>query len=697
MDAPTAACACLFEAIVRSHDDAMFSITPQGLVSSWNPAAAQLFGLAQAQALGQPLHHLLPQYCGAVAGDAPHGGGLSAQGFVRDRDGRLLPVLVTRSSIRDPALGALGWLLTVHPLQRTLAAGGGSATRVHQMMNVYESLVECSDDAIITKTLNGVVTSWNPGAQRVFGYSAAEMIGESVTKLIPDERLHEEEMILQRIAMGQRVEHFETVRLHKDGGRVDVSVTISPLRDANGRVVGASKIARDIGERIHAAQAIWRQAHHDALTGLPNRKAFGDHLQRAIDGAEHAAAQLAVLYVDLDHFKAVNDSLGHAAGDELLVAVAQRMRSALRGSDLLARLGGDEFTVLLPGLEQPGDALTVAAKLHRALQPPFEHAEHPIHASASIGIALYPRDGRDAMLLLRHADLAMYEAKRSGRNRSVGYEAAMDQRARGRMLLAGDLRRALQQGELFLLYQPVVRNVDRAPVKFEALARWRHPRLGIIGPDRFIPLAEESGLILELGDWVFRCAAAQARRWREQCAEPPQVSFNVSPLQLSSDADPTAQWPAHLQAIGLPASCMVVEVTETVILDDSPRIAARLGELRRQGLQVAVDDFGTGQSNLASLSRIDVDYLKIDQSLIRKLPADERKLAICEAVVAMAHRLGIQVIAEGIETEEEQRKVQEIDCDFAQGYLYAQPLPEGDATRWLFDATTRWRAAPPAR
>ncbi len=683
---------CLFEAIVNGHEDAILTITPQGMVSSWNPAAERLFGYPASEALGLPLDQLLRPLGGETfpAGEA-ESQTLSAQRLLRNRHGALLSVLLTRSPIDDPRLGHAATLLTAHALHHTLPAGA-APPRARQV-NVYESLVESSDDAIVTKTLSGIVTSWNPGAQRLFGYSAAEMIGESVTKLFPPERAQEEELILQRIAAGERVDHFETERLHKDGHRLHVSVTISPLRDAAGRVVGASKIARDIGERIRAAQTIWRQANQDALTELPNRHAFRQQLALEIARAERESGNFVVLYIDIDHFKTVNDSLGHDAGDALLVAVARRMRGALRGSDVLARMGGDEFTALLPATGNPPDVSAVSTKLHEVLAQPFARSEHPIHVSISVGVAVYPRDGRDPDELLRHADLAMYEAKHAGRNRTVLYDPILDQRARGRLLLAGDLRRAAQHGELYLVYQPVVRIADGAPVKFEALMRWRHPAFGTVHPARFISLAEETGFILELGDWVFRSAADQAARWREHAAGMPQVSFNVSPLQLSADVDHTRDWAAQLERIGVDPRQMVIEVTETVILDDSPRVAQRLRALRRQGFQVAVDDFGTGASNLAGLSRIDVDYLKIDQSLIRKLPGDARKLAICEAIVAMSHRLDIQVIAEGIETEEELQKVRDIACDFAQGYLYAPPLEAPQATQWMLER--RARPTPP--
>ena len=697
MDSQSRAKVCLFEAIVASHDDAMVSLTPDGLVSSWNPAAQRLFGHSAPQALGQPIEALLVQHAPRLPGkDSEVAQALSSPALVRAAGGTLISALVTRRPLQDSRLGDVGTLVTVHPLRQALSQAQDGGPRA-QPINVYESLVESTDDAIVTKTLSGIVLSWNPGAQRIFGYSAAEMIGEPITRLIPVDLLHEEEMILQRIASGERVEHFETVRVHRDGHLVNVSVTISPLCDAAGRIVGASKIARDIGERIRAAQTIWRQANQDALTGLPNRHAFAQRLRLEVQRAQRERVAFALLYVDLDHFKSVNDSLGHEAGDMLLNAVSERMRAVLRASDVLARLGGDEFTALLPAPSDAHTARRVGAKLLDALATPFEIQGHAVHMSASVGFSVFPQDSPAPEDLLRCADLAMYEAKHGGRNRTVAYETAMDQRARGRLVLAGDLRRASQLGELFLLYQPVVRIADGALAKFEALLRWRHPAFGVVPPARFIALAEESGLIVELGEWVFRSAAQQALRWRAPDGSGPQVSFNVSPVQLAAELDPTQGWADYLDRIGLAPRHLVMEVTETVILDESPRIAQRLRELRARGLQIAVDDFGTGHSNLASLSRVEVDYLKIDQSLVRKLPDDTRKHAICEAIVAMSHRLGIGVIAEGIETEEEQARVRDIGCDFAQGYLYARPLDAQAATAWMMeDPARRARPAPDA-
>lgn len=696
MDVQPRGRACLFEAIVASHDDAMVSLTPDGLVSSWNRAAELLFGHSPGQALGQPIDALLVQHNPPplLGRESDAAQALSCPALLRDAAGTLISALVTRRPLHDPRMGAVGTLVTVHPLRQALSQAQGPGTRV-QPINVYESLVESTDDAIITKTLGGIVLSWNPGAQRIFGFSAAEMIGEPITKLIPVERVHEEETILQRIAAGERVEHFETVRVHRDGHLVNVSVTISPLCDGAGRIVGASKIARDIGERIRAAQTIWRQANQDALTGLPNRHAFGQRLRLDVQRAQRDRIAFALLYVDLDHFKAVNDSMGHEAGDALLGLVSERMRSVLRASDVLARLGGDEFSALLPATADSQTARRVGAKLLDALAAPFEIQGHAVHISASVGFSVFPHDAAGPEDLLRCADLAMYEAKHGGRNRTVAYETPMDQRARGRLVLAGDLRRASQLGELFLLYQPVVSIADRTLAKFEALLRWRHPAFGVVPPARFIALAEESGLIVELGEWVFRSAAQQALRWRAPDGGGPQISFNVSPVQLAAELDPTQGWVDYIERIGLAPQRLVMEVTETVILDESPRIAQRLRELRARGLQIAVDDFGTGHSNLASLSRVEVDYLKIDQSLVRKLPGDTRKHAICEAIVAMSHRLGIGVIAEGIETEEELARVRDIGCEFAQGYLYARPLDVQAATQWVVEDRARPAPADP--
>ncbi|HYF58726.1 MAG TPA: EAL domain-containing protein, partial [Burkholderiaceae bacterium] len=519
-----------------------------------------------------------------------------------------------------------------------------------------------------------LVTSWNAAAERIFGYTAPEIVGRPMATIIPDDRRHEETEILARIARGEKVDHIETVRRRKDGTLVNVSATISPIFDDDGRVVGASKIARDVTERVQAQRTIWMQANFDALTRLPNRRQFIEKLHGELARARSTDKHLAVMFVDLDRFKAVNDSLGHGAGDELLVQAAERLRRSLRDTDTLARMGGDEFTVLLPGLNDPEQTETLARRLNQCLFEPFVIDDKAIQISASIGIALFPNDGQSVDDLLRRADQAMYESKKNGRNQTRRFMQSMRDGALDQLQLAVDLRHAIERDELHLVYQPIVALRDGAVVQCEALLRWRHPRHGAIPPSRFIPLAEETGLIGTIGDWVFETAARQAKTWRQAYGERVRVGLNVSPAQLQSDTAWADRWFAFLDSLELPGSSLVVEVTESMMIERSSRASEILRALRSRGFSVAIDDFGVGYSSLAYLSRLDVDHLKIDQTFMRTIESNPRDLVLCEAIVAMAHKLGLQVVAEGVETEGQRRLLREIGCDLAQGYHFSPPV-----------------------
>ena len=436
----------------------------------------------------------------------------------------------------------------------------------------------------------------------------------------------------------------------------------------------AAHLASIAIERKMAEDLIWRQANYDSVTGLPNRSLFRDRLEQEMRKTQRDGRSLALLFIDLDRFKEVNDTLGHDIGDMLLVQAAQRIRDCVRETDTVARLGGDEFTVIMPQLDDINRVEQAAESIVQVLAMPFPLGQEAAFVSASIGITLYPEDAASAESLLKNADQAMYVAKNAGRNRFSFFTAQMQEHAQHRLHLINDLRLALANKQFRLYFQPIVDLRSGDIVKAEALIRWQHPQRGLVPPLEFIALAEEVGLIAPIGDWVFREAARWMQRWHVQGYSCRQVSVNKSPGQFA-DADSHESWLQHLHEIGLPGECLVIEITEGLLLDERADVSQRLLQFRDAGIQVAIDDFGTGYSSLSYLKKFDIDYLKIDRSFVRDLATDPNDLALSEAIIVMAHKLGLKVVAEGVETAEQRDTLAAAHCDYAQGYLYAKPMP----------------------
>ena len=449
---------------------------------------------------------------------------------------------------------------------------------------------------------------------------------------------------------------------------------VTVARDAKGRPLTMTGTLSDITVRKESADLAWRHANLDALTGLPNRRLFRDRLEMELARLQRSHHSLALLFIDLDGFKQVNDAYGHDAGDILLMEAARRLQDCVRRTDIVARLGGDEFTVILTELDHPEHVEFVCQKILETLARPFFFNKDMAYVSGSIGVSLYPLDSEKADELLRKADQAMYAAKHSGKNQFHYFTQEIDDRAHQRLQITNELRHALQAGQLHVHYQPVLDLRTGRVVKAEALLRWQHPVLGDVEPAKFIPLAEESGLIQKIGDWVFREAAMCSKQCGELMRRPFQIGVNKSPSQFMA-RETEHNWIRYLGEIGLSAQSISVEITEGVLLRSTAAVEGKLHYYRNAGMELALDDFGTGYSSMAYLQKYNIDYVKIDQSFVSGIAEDKGCLAITEAIIMMAHKLGKKVIAEGIETEQQKAILVRAGCDYGQGFLFSRAIP----------------------
>ncbi|AMV71224.1 EAL domain-containing protein [Desulfuromonas carbonis] len=548
--------------------------------------------------------------------------------------------------------------------------------------------LESANDLIFSFTPEGRFLFANRAWLRATGYSRDELATLRVRDVLHRDCIGKCLVEFQKALSGDRGNAIEGQLVAKVGRLVDVEGSVScSFQDA--RPTALWGICRDISERKLAQNQLYHMAHHDMLTGLPNRTFFLDRLHHALALAKRGKYPLAVLFLDLDRFKIINDTLGHAVGDKLLQEVARRLQVNVRESDTVARLGGDEFTVILGQLQEADDTERVAAKILKALAQPLHIDGHELYVTTSIGIARYPGDAEDPPSLVKKADLAMYSAKAGGRNTCKFYEPSMDADADRRLIMENGLRKALEREEFRVHYQPKVAMDSGRVTALEALLRWEHPTLGLLPPGEFISLAEETGLIVPIGEWVLRTACTQNRRWQEQGLPPVRVAVNLSGYQLQQKNLPQVV-ARILDETRLPPAFLELEVTETVIMQNPDFAAQLLAELRRLGVHLSIDDFGTGYSSLAHLKRFAVNTLKIDKSFVRDVADNPTDAAITAAIIAMGRSLNLSVIAEGVETENQFRFLRGEACHEMQGYLFSRPLAAERIAELLASEDSSW-------
>lgn len=540
-------------------------------------------------------------------------------------------------------------------------------------LRLSKQVIDATLDGVVITNAEGVIESVNPAFTKLTGYSPEEAIGQTPALLKSgrhDETFYQE---LWRCLHQDGYWQGEIWNRRKNGEIYPEWLTITEVRDELGGEHKFAAVFSDISERKESEQKIRALAYYDALTGLPNRRLFQDRLGLALPQVRRHQQKLAVMFIDLDLFKRINDTLGHDVGDEVLIEMAKRLKACVRESDTVSRMGGDEFTILQPDIQDPSHSLQLASRIVNSLRQPFVTGGRELYVTSSVGIAVFPDDGETADELTKNADTAMYRAKELGRNNYQLYTESMNAASVERLTMENHLRHAIERGELDLNYQVKVDLLSQRTTGVEALLRWNSSELGMVSPADFVPLAEANGMILPIGEWVLQRACTQARAWRDRGLPEVHVAVNVSSRQLHQD-DLVETVTRTLEETGFDAKCLEIELTESMLMENIADVEPKLRRLRALGVRIGIDDFGTGYSSLAYLKRLPIDTLKIDISFIRDIPEDADDAEIVAAIVAMAHRLDLQVVAEGVEKQEQVRFLRTLGCDQIQGYLVGRPL-----------------------
>jgi len=539
---------------------------------------------------------------------------------------------------------------------------------------VYESL----NEAVVVANNEGNIIAVNPSFIKLTGMSSEQIVGQSCNVL--RSKFHNNAFYKNLWQSLQKTGRWqgEVTNNRQNGQQYMGWLTISTIYDADKNVSKRVGLLTDITEKKRATDLIEKQANFDSLTGLPNRRLFNSKLMQELLLSHRKERQFALFSIDLDQFKDINDSLGHQVGDQLLIEAALRLQKCIRNIDTVSRLGGDEFTIIMSNLATIESTGILADRILQTLNAPFHLGDNLGYISASVGIAIYPDDGTNIESLIKNADQAMYAAKNDGRNCKRYFTLAMQDRIQKRLSLSHELRSAIENNEFWVAYQPIIDLNSGLIQKAESLLRWEHPELGNVPPMEFIPIAEESGLISNIGDWAFEQVTLQTQQWLQTFPQDFQISINMSPAQFRGERTTHKHWLKHLKRLNLNTKNVAIEITEGLLMDMSNQVMAQLESFDTAGIEISLDDFGTGYSSLSYLKKFHIDYLKIDLSFVKNLEADSDNMALCEAIIVLAHKLGLKVIAEGIETIKQRDLLTAVGCDYGQGYLFSKPLSAVD-------------------
>ncbi len=639
-----------------------------GYITSWNKGAEQLFGYRSEEAVGR---NILFLYADESDDDLQFNdaflerGGREMEVRRRRKSGEIFWASLSLSLMRDAEGEAVGLIGYLSDITDRLAAA--------EDLRLHASIFEHSGEGIMITDADERIVSVNKAFCRITGYAKEEVLGRSSHMF---DSVHQDEDFYRRMRDEIRTSgswRGEMLEMKKGGEVYPKWASVGAMKNPEGRISHYFSIFSDISERKRAEERIHHLAYYDALTDLPNRSLLNKLVTQTLTAAARSRAHGALLFIDLNRFKPINDTLGHEVGDRLLKLVGLRFRATLRSEDLMARLGGDEFVAGLFNIAQREHAGIVAQKLLTALDEPFLIDGNELRLGASIGISIYPQDGDNAETLLRYADIAMYRAKQTRQNAYMYYSEEMNRRSLDRLKIETGLRQALERGELRVHYQPKVDIGSGEIVGAEALVRWQHPSEGMIPPGAFIPVAEETGLVVQIGEWVLEQACLQALAWQRAGLPLLKIAVNISARQINAGLPRTVA--ALLGRLGLPPAWLELELTESMLMHGSDEVIDMMDELHASGVSLALDDFGTGYSSLSYLKRFPIDTLKIDRSFVAGIPRDANDCAIAGAIVSMAKQLGHKVIAEGVETREQLAFLSSLGCHEIQGYLFSPGVP----------------------